>query len=91
MVSPICNSCSECLCDLGQVSFFGAVKIFAYFSRFFSFKPSYNIHVKGWMYRLVQTVPLPAFTPLSYLTVVSTELLMDLATLHYNAFAKAQK
>lgn len=35
MVSPICNSCSECLCDLGQVSYFGAVKIFAYFSRFF--------------------------------------------------------
>lgn len=55
---------------------------------FFSFEPPYNVHVKG---HPVQTVPLPAFTPLGYLTVISTELLIDLATLHYNGFAKAQK
>lgn len=36
VMPPICNSSLECFCDLGQVSFFSARKIFAYFSSFFS-------------------------------------------------------
>lgn len=36
MIPRVCNSSLECFCDLGQVFFFGAGKIFAYFSSFFS-------------------------------------------------------
>lgn len=40
---------------------------------------------------LVQTILLPAFTPLSHLTAISRKLFMDLATLHYSGFANVQK
>lgn len=55
-----------------------------YFYRFFH---SSLVHVKD----LVQTILLSAFTPLSHLTGINRELLMDLATLHFSGFTNAHK